>query len=339
MRIVLLTTIMAFAAINTAYGQGLLDQAIQARASAGEKETWPLTDKHGPVMIKVASFMGEGARGFALALTRELREKHSLDARSYCYQTAEVTDRPSQEIIDQWVAQYKVKPRIFVPNTKPPENWAVFVGDFESFENRDAKKMLEKIRRINAQSIPGDARMRTLPVGMRKALEINRNDGKLPGPLASSMLVRNPLLPHQKQGATIDGKTSAMLRELNDGEKYSVYQLQTPLTIQVANFQGVSVFGKKADGIFDGNGFKGNKKGALEGAAQNAIIVTETLRKMGYEAYVFHGQFASLVCVGGYGRPDDPRAAEDVKKLSTLSLGEFHLDPKLIRTPQRPTDN
>src|SRR5690606_34878532 len=78
-------------------------------------------------------------------------------------------------------------------------------------------------------------------------------------------------------------------------------------TVKVATFTGHSIIldKKNQDAISRGD----VPKSHLEEAAKNAHILTEALRKKGYEAYEFHDRKSSIVTVGSFSsvgskRPD-----------------------------------
>jgi hypothetical protein len=142
-------------------------------------------------------------------------------------------------------------------------------------------------------------------------------------------------MTQEKSVARISDDKAKLLLAMNDDQEHSVYQVSEPYTLSVIQLRGIDVFEEKKD-IFEGKFFKGNKETPLQKAATNAILLTQRLRDMGYPAYVFHGEFASLVCVGGFQGYQDPRLQEAMHRLSKVALGEVQLKPELIPTPRRP---
>lgn len=322
----------------------LLEQG-EISTTEGE-QLYPLTAECGPVMIKVASFIGKYtnpngevfANGLELAnaLAKELREEHGIPAYTCSFRAGGAKERTEEqqeafeEQLELFEKRFKVAPRVFKLRTPPPVNWVVLAGSFPSFDDRQAQKMLEKVQNINPRCISGD---------VRRMIRFGKKSDDVPNPLKTAMLVRSPH-PGAPQLATNSSqqqtKLFQMLLELNDGERYSIYNLQAPGTIQVAQYRGLAIVDeKKAKSVFARNKVD-EDKAILQESAQKAIVLTEALRKEGYEAYVFHGKFASIVTVGGYSGVNDPRVHQDLDKLAQVKIAGLQLQPKLIPTPRRP---
>ena len=91
---------------------------------------------------------------------------------------------------------------------------------------------------------------------------------------------------------------------MNQGVEHSLLDCPGRFTVQVATFRGKSVLQpngqppKEPGGI----GWLWGKKNAepLVEAAENAHLLTEDLRKHGYDAYEFHDRTESLVAIGSF---------------------------------------
>lgn len=339
-RFLQLATLLAMNA--SAWGQSfeLAEQGL-TRQQGDKTPIHPVTRENGPIMVKVASFVGsyknpDGklfADGLTLAnaLVRELREDHGIDAYTFRFQIETGFRKIDEAQKDAFEERYGVRPRIFKLRTPPQENWVVLAGNFDSFEDRGAAKLLKEIQKIRPKCVSGEA----------KALRLSGLKGKLSTPFKTAMLVRNPVRPRgelNSDAAKEREKLFAMILELNEGQKYSLYELNAPATLMVLQYRGISVVQEKAvKEIFGKRGLKSGKS-FLSEAAKRAIFATEELRRRGHEAYVFHGKFASIVCIGGYNGPQDPRIEADVKRLAQVKLpGDVQLSPKVIPVPRRPT--
>lgn len=309
-------------------GQSLFDLE-DAAPREDLPEIYPLTPENGPILVKVASFDDKNGQKWANALAQELRSK-KINSYTFRFRvkSAGPENVPSKEELDKFEEKYKVRPRVpAYLSTPPPENWVVLAGDFDSFQSRDAAKLLEKIRGLKPKSVDFEVIAARYWIG----------DQEVKRPLSAAMLVRNPLL------GTASGKLppdmAKLLLSLNAEEPHTVYNLSSPYTLAIMQFRGTSVMDeKKADKIFGAETFKKGETG-LKKAAQNAILLTEQLRRMGVEAYVFHGEFASLVCAEGFSGPSDPRLPAAFKRYSELKVGDLCFDPQaiqLIPTPRRP---
>lgn len=327
----------------------------QGGANSGSAEQeHPLTETNGPYLVRVSSFTGPDAASLANSLANELRKEHEIEAYTFRFQLDADKDRPPQAMIDEYVRLYKVQPPLTKLMTPPPENWLVLAGNFENREDWSAKLMLRKIRKIKPKSVPNavlaSMRFNVDPTASQEVQKKLRDKivEEAPSPFKKAMLVRNPVLIQKEEEArlaaaaggavnvkstkpTIDPETAKMLRMLNDEEKYSIYKLDAPYTIEVAQFSGILSTNEEAK---KGRAF-GKGKTGLQIAGENAVILCEEMRKRGYEAFVFHGKFASLVCVGGYDR-NDPRLAQDFQTFGQLKINELRLEPQIIPTPRRP---
>ncbi|MFO0946165.1 MAG: hypothetical protein U1D30_09505 [Planctomycetota bacterium] len=308
----------------------LLGHLSQATAWGMEEDgvpnLYPLTSNNGPIMVKVASFKGDEAHANANALAEELRKSKGVETYTFRFQVQGLNN-PTKEEQQAFEERYKVKMRLAALNNPPPENWVVLAGNFESFESRDAQSMLKKLQKYKPKSIKDDAWQITYFDG--------NSEKKLEKPLVSAMLVPNPLGRSQRPAA-IRPETAKLLCSLNDDEPYSIYKLAAPYTICMFEFRGASTLNdEQANRIFEGKKFKAGETG-LQKAAHNAILVTEQLRKMNVEAYVFHGEFASLVCVGGFQGQDDPELQPALERYSKMQVGD--LQPAKEKYSDTPID-
>lgn len=357
---VLLTLVLVAGSVKA---QSLFD--LEQPERAAKKVKYPLRKENGPYLIRVMSFVGNGASGKANALAAELREQHQIDAYVFQWQPerTRLKDKLTREqrieaervyeislpadadatmatVIEECEKKYSKKPRLGVVKTKPPENWVVFAGDFAAMDSWGAKRLLEKIRKIEPKSIP--TRQFNMQPVANELSEFGNGSAKAKGAFASAMIVVNPLHEAAAAGGGLDRRVAKMLLTLNEGPT-SVYNLLDQgyvATIMVAQFKG--------EATLERAGLEGkkpaSKKSALEVAAQNAIILTEQLRRMGYDAYVFHGAYASIVCIGGYNGPNDPRIKADLPRFANLmrtgELKQAEFDPpQVIPTPRRPVLN
>jgi len=91
----------------------------------------------------------------------------------------------------------------------------------------------------------------------------------------------------------------------------------------VATYQGMHtiqpVSGPPKNPSFFENLWGGSTGEMLEASGQNAHNFAEAMHKLGFDAYVLHTRLGSLVTIGGYDRPDDPRM-QDVQRALASSL-------------------
>jgi hypothetical protein len=101
-------------------------------------------------------------------------------------------------------------------------------------------------------------------------------------------------------------KRNPLLRKLNSGTELSLLQNPGKYSLVVASFYGTSTTqfpNKKFRGV--AKRFKvGN---SLNQAAISAWELAQALRKLNIEAWVFHDRYKSVVTVGSFQTPTDPR--------------------------------
>jgi hypothetical protein len=317
------------------------------------KLAFPLTKQNGPILVKVASFIGDEHLQYANALCQELRQRYQLNAYAFSYKH-EIEGLMTEEEAEQFDAKYMVRPRRRVPQTEPPVNWVVMVGDFKSFDDPNAQKTLEKVRKLDVKSIPQNI----WDQYKISAVEDVKAKAKKQRPLNSAMLVPNPHPEAPKFEKQISDEMKKMILNLNTDSPFSIYENPHPYTLAIAEFRGGSFYGETENAkLFNRGKLFTDETSPLQQAAKQAIGLAEALRKLGWEAYVFHGQYASIVCVGGFPEKADmknPRmqdlrvrielmnqrheVVELREKLAKVTLAGTPLSPhaELILTPRPP---
>jgi hypothetical protein len=309
----------------------------------------PLTKDAGPILIKVASFIGDPHARHAEALCKELRERHGLNAYTFSYKH-EVQGLMSDNDASKFNKDFGIRPRRHVPLQEPPINRVVLVGDYTSYDDPKGQKTLTRLRKLKIESVPED-------IWLQYRMTVGEN-GRQKSPLNSAMLVPNPHPEHQRIAKDVPLETKRMILEINANAPHSVYENKCPYTLAVAQFKGASIYGETEKAKLLGAGkLFGDDQSPLNLAAQHAISLTQALRQLGWDAYVFHGQYASMVCVGGFEEKLDPRDPryQDLRvriqmmdqhhevvdmreKLATVKIEGMTLTPhaELILTPKPP---
>jgi len=286
-----------------------------------------LTPKNGPFHIFVASYVGDRGSDYAVRLAADLR-KLGFEAYVHNYREREPFYRPNAQELESMRKKWEGKTPRF-PQLKTPlqDNWVVVVGNFAGIENdRAFDSTMNKLKRLNRESFS-----QPVAVELRWGNEANR---KKADELVGLRGTANPLRPREEK---VDLKMLKMLKEMNQDEPFSIYQLRAPCTLCVCNFTaGVGIAKEEKKGFFGG----GTKQSlGMAKAADNARIVCKLLRDMGEEAYVFHSDTASVVCVNGYAGREDPKWVKDFDKYAKMKLanGMIELKPSLMPTPKDPT--
>jgi hypothetical protein len=287
-----------------------------------------LTPKNGPCHIFVASYVGEKGVEYALRLASELRNTHGLEAYIHNYREREDFMRPAPKQMDEMRKQFMGAPPRFPHFKNPPQdNWVVVVGNFASIDNdRAFDSTMKKLRKLNRESFS-----QPVAVELRWGTDAN---GKNPNELVGLRGTANPLRPKEEKLSDAQLKSLKLIKEMNDPEPFSVYQLKAPFTLCVFKFSAATGIAKNEKKGFFGGGEKQSK--GLATAADNARIFCKVMRDMGYDAYIFHSDIASVVCVNGYQGRNDPKWVEDFKKFSKMKILGIQLEPNLISRPLDP---
>jgi hypothetical protein len=318
----------------------VLIPSASADVEAVRGKKYPLTKKHGPWMVMVASIRdveedrrvkdGLSAEEAANELVYQLR---LLGIPAYIYQLEEklgeissIGDSSSRK----FVAQHGYI--------------SVLAGNFPSNTDAEAKKVLQYIKTKFKPDFLSDPKNGGI---------LPRTPGR-PGPLSRAFMTANPLY----EGEVRDGEEDNFLVDLNSGQKYSLLQNKSRYTLVVATFFGGSVMqvsgndSARAMGFFERNFGK-----SLDDCALRAMHLAEALRnakKHGYdrdyEAWVLHEKYRSLVAIGAFESKDDPRIrpliaqfsgkpSRDPRTGAEVLVGETFAIPKVTRRGQLPQDS
>jgi len=256
------------------------------KIDADPNKSYAVTDANGPWMILATVFRGDRADEQAQQLAYELRKKHKLEA----YTHAKVFDYTKE-----------VRGRGFNPDGTPKvmrhaqhdaiKEVAVLVGNYASIDDDRATDTLKKIKTIEPQALKTNPdSSNQVFAGLRQAI----NAKKKKGPMGNAFVATNPLLPPEYfNSAGLD----KLVLEMNKEVPHSLLDCPGKFTVKVATFTGTALIDQRK--IRDvSHGKRMNH--TLEEAAENAHLLTESLRKQGYEAYEFHDRQQSIVTIGSY---------------------------------------
>ncbi len=308
-----------------------------ARIEAIKGKRYELTKRNGPWMIMVASLKSipgrkPTAEEAADALVYELRRK---GIPAYVYH-----QKPELEEI-RTVDRYG-RPRERFYRARE-DRVCVLAGNYPSIDDRIAQKTLEYIKSYRPKCW-GDK-------------GIYRKTPGHPGPLSRAFLTINPMLSPEEVAKR---KRDALLLRLNSGVEYSLLQNKGKYTLVVATFMG-----KSATCLGDRSVEEVAKKfevgASLDQAAEDAQTLVHLLRSSHvrewlnpayhhlldngvFDAYVFHDRYSSLVTVGSFNSPADPRIPELIRVFGAKQrqdpvTGKMVLTGEMIPLPgPRPND-
>ena len=304
-------------------------------------EPYLLRKEHGPFMIMVHTFRGPEATRYALALTLELQNQFKMPAYIFHLKIQpggsnirNVQPTASQEVSNGEVGAPE-KFRVF-------DEAAVLVGNCKTLD--EAEKLLKIVKKLKPSTLDD------LPTIWAH----RKGNG-----LARAHITANPLQPAQNMYPGLNpkyagqqgnpGSVAALPRASGDrfdpfvaaaaferttksdplikrmnGGPHSITKCSGPFTFQIAEFTGRTStdpnnpkFGSEAS----------LKKSPLATAADDAETVAGVLEKCkaldsSYKVFVYHDRFRSVVTLGAFSGPEDPRFVKLQKELPNI-LGEI----------------
>jgi hypothetical protein len=277
------------------------------RIESNPDAMYPITDSHGPWMIMAATFSGEGAEEQARQLIHELRRDFKLPAYSYRKKF-----EYSKPVRGKGLTPQGEAPLMRYRLDSDVVEIAVLVGDYPAVDDPEAQRVLQKLKQARPTSLEVSpekshqalASYRKLQAQAKKVLFAKSDESQDRGPMGGAFVVTNPLLPHEY---FVPKGIDKLVVEMNREVPHSLLDCPEPYTVQVATFTGHAVIldQKRMDDMERGK----MPKSYLEDAAKSAHLLTEALRKKGYEAYEFHDRASSIVTVGSFStvgtkRPD-----------------------------------
>lgn len=276
-----------------------------ARIDATANRTYRITKQHGPWMIMVASFSerheevrvaGLSPEEAANQLVYALR-KRGIPAYTFRLSEAEHS-KPQTDALGRTV------------RTRAPvgtNSISVVAGNYPTVDDSTAQKTRDFIKRLSLKDL-------NLESWTRDGLVFRQTPGQ-PGPFSGAFLTINPLFSQEEVAKT---KRDPLILRLNGNSEYSILRNKGKYTLAVATFKGRSQTGigernyRKAFELFTPNG-------TLDDAAERAWKVARMLREglfngsqkgRTFEAYVYHDKFQSLVTIGSFDSPQDPRLTQ-----------------------------
>jgi hypothetical protein len=286
-----------------------------------------VTPACGPWLLFVHSFDEANGPSLARALCLELRgPNYGLPAYVWNYNDEErraELERLNQEIERRRAAAAQLAGPGAVMRMRRPRmlirvQCAVLIGGYKDPESarRDLEQRIKKLP-------PLDADRFNLPKMM---FGITQKSGNIPGkdlipseraainPFLRAFAVRNPAV---KAGqAARDVQDLATLQRLNADEGYSLLKCRKAFTLAVKQFQLPTVVESRGTppGFWQKFGL-GGSSAKQDPAKESARNLAEGLRKRGWDSYVLHTRFTSIVTVGAYDGPHDPRLQHDQEEL------------------------
>lgn len=310
----------------------------EAKIEAIRGKRYALSKQHGPWMIMVASFRnipeeerteGLSATEAADELVYELRRK---GIPAYIFEQKGALGRVNT--IDRMGREDQ---RIYAAQRGMV---SVLAGNYPNIDPEDkdgniAQKTLAYIKRMKPEIMEKGAKFRPTP-------------GR-PGPLSGAFFSVNPLLTPDE---LMSRKQDPLITQLNSGMEHSLLNNPGKYTLVIKSFSGKSVT-KLADNSFNDviARFDSKMSNSLDDAAMSAWQLTQALRNgrslgypADYEAYVFHDRYNSIVTIGSFDSPDDPRIKQFAEMFSgkvkkNPNTGRDFLAAEIFTIPRKPQPN
>jgi hypothetical protein len=288
-----------------------------------------LRKENGPFMVMAHTFRGPDATKYAMALILELRNSFGLPAYLF-----HLKIQPGGSNIRN--VQPTANPGVPIGEVAPPEKYriydeaAVLVGDCKTID--EAEALMRKVKKLHPKTL--------------EALPTIWNHRKGQG-LKWAMVTQNPLQAAQnlypgmgpKHGPTQSGqafdpavaaasfqmnrKPDPLIKQINGGPR-SIFKCPGPYTLPVAEFTGRAT--TKNDPRFAEESFL--RQSPLATAADDAEQLAAKLARCktldpAFRPFVYHTRTSSIVCLGAFNGPGDPRLAKlrgDIPKVVTEML-------------------
>lgn len=272
-------------------------------------KSYPLTAKHGPWMIKVASLFEETEHQeipIANELVYQLRKK-GIPAYTH-RQTEESEEVDSVDRLGRTRHKKMTSQRAMI---------AVLAGNYrgEGDKTRHPGTDSWEVGQQTLKYIKDKKKFNPEMTVEWKGIDVT-----VPLPVTKAFLVKNPLLPPEEFAKV---NRDPLILKLNSGLDHSLFENKGKYTLVVASFYGQSKV-KQAEFAKFNNMFNDKSKVSLDNAAQESWKVMSTLRQLGFDSYVYHDRFKSIVTIGAFKSPNDP----DIQKLVARFRAKEERNPK-----------
>ena len=268
--------------------------SAEAGIEAVRGKRYELTKAHGPWMVHVASLQdrdsrgkveGKSARDAADELIFELRQK---GVPAYAF----VMEKSTVRIDDQQQgAAVHTGGQI-----------AVIAGNYKAIDTKNAEASLAWLKAYYPKCLSDGGVWKKTP-------------GR-PGPLSGAFLTVNPMLSQKELASHPNSSPEAgqiaqarqrILRQVNAGNPFPLYECHGRYSLCVARFVGKKTTDLDASGRPTEASTMAKVSRSLDNAGRDAWELCSVLRNDGVEAYLWHTRFESIVTVGSFDSPQDPR--------------------------------
>jgi hypothetical protein len=265
------------------------------RVEADPNKMYAITPEVGPWVICAASYMGEDARELARQTVFQLRRRDNLPA--YFFDYSEEERRQMQNYLQGRRGHVRIQ-----------NQCGVLVGGYPDEES--ARKALAEVKRLKIPELDlGPNKvvydMTIGPDGRRLAIN----------PFSNAFVTRNPTVRHGQAAEDKD----PFLKQLNSGESFSLLKNPHSYTLAIRSYYGASRYNStSASSSFLDSLWNTKKSADLLGACgAQAHSTAEALKSLGLgpDVWVLHTRRESIVTLGGFDSPQDPKIQESLDRL------------------------
>ena len=299
---------------SVARAENKLLAKMTSKIEADPSKVYTLDKVHGPWMVMVASFheafaksekqMGKSPMEAAQALVLELRQ---AKIPAYIYEVKGQNE--SVKAQDTLGREQRMK------NLRVVDAICVVAGNYPTIDAPKAQQTLKFIKQFQ-------------PKCLESGIDYVKSPGR-PGPLSKAFLTPNPLLTNEELQA-VQQSADPLLVNLNNGEQFSLYENTGKYTLVIAKFSGKSVnvvneSMEKSENYFTEGGNDLDRAGESACNLVRALRSREPLSKFDHpnseefaaycrvDAYVWHDRTNSIVTVGSFESPTDPKIRKFVE--------------------------
>lgn len=257
------------------------EPVLAARIEAEKGKHYTLSPEHGPWMIMVTTLWGDTREQLQHAvkaaddMVYELR-RHGIPAYVYS-QDLQVERIATKDRLGRADHRVYASQKAMV---------GVLAGNYPSLEDSKAQKTLKAIKNYR-------------PKVLKTAGFNETQNGQ--GPLHRAFLTLNPLLSPEDLARQ---NRDPLIKQLNQGAEHSLTENRGKYSLIVASFYGKSQVKSSKFAEFDK---LLKRKDSLTNAAVESWALTRTMRSRGMEAYIYHDRYRSIVTIGSFDSPSDPR--------------------------------
>lgn len=343
-------------AVATVAGLASVAWAQQSNRPAPERHPYEITPEAGPWAICVTCFFDNFdatdydprqpragiARSMAIDFVTELRKEYHM----FGYMFNRGDDERKKEDVrieaerKQRIEMYK---KLGVPESEIPrrkvwqkryahvqDQYMVLIGGFQTQD--EARKFLDPLRKKKAPSVRFMNQLQAgnaVPAGQK----LNGVSDYV-SPFLTAFVVPNPTVPVKKAEITPEEAAEFDLAQFNTRNPYNLLKHPGKWTLVVKAYRApVKTWGLESKGVFNSTPVDANAARQLEAMGKQAEQLAALLRnpQLKFESYVMHANNFSLVTVGLYDSPQDPRMTQAIN-----TLGKLHLDPETLISPAQP---